>query len=112
MRRGILSLLALALAISLVLIPNLYSQATKDKESGLDRLEGTVLSVSKDKSLILLRQPGKDMTFQLTYDQKTTFTYRNAASTLDEVKEGRRVICLGKADGLKFAATRIDVRDK
>ncbi len=112
MRRGMLGLLALTLAFSLVLIPNLYSQATKDKESGLDRLDATILSIDKDKSLILLRQPGKNMTFQLTYDNKTIFTYRNAASTFEEVKEGRRVICLGKADGLKFVATRIDVRDK
>ena len=113
MKRRLLSMLVMVLAFSLVLVPCLYSQATKDTKSGLDRFDGTVMSISKDTSTITLRQTGKTATWTIVYNKETTFTYRNAPSTIDEVKDGRRIIVLGSFEkgSNKMTASRIDVRE-
>ena len=49
----------------------------------------------------------------MIFSDQTTFTFRNKASTIDELKDGRHVICLGKLnDKGELIATRIDVRDE
>jgi len=49
----------------------------------------------------------------VVFSDATKFTYRNEPSSVELVKDGRRVICLGKFDDSgKFRAARIDVRDK
>ncbi|MGA2260687.1 MAG: hypothetical protein ABSH28_04535 [Acidobacteriota bacterium] len=114
MRRGTFTMIMLALAFSLVLAPCLYAQATKDTKTGSDRFDGTVVNINKDTSTITLRQTGKNATWQITYTKDTKFTYRNADSTLDEVKEGRRLIVLGTFEkgSTKMNASRIDIRTK
>jgi len=114
MRRGISCVLVLGLVCLLVLVPGLYAQATKDAKTGLDRIEGTVTSIDKDKSSLVIRQKsGTNVTWNIVYNADTKFTYRNSPSTMDEVKEGRRLICLGKFDGKStMTAARIDVRTK
>jgi RecG-like helicase len=113
MKRSLLSMIVLALAFSLVLVPCLYSQATKDTKTGQDRFDGTVMSINKDTSTITLRQTGKNPTWTIVYTKDTTYTYRNQPSTVDEVKEGRRVIVLGSfpQGSTKMTASRIDVRE-
>jgi hypothetical protein len=113
MRRSLVSMFVLALAFSLVLVPCLYSQATKDTKSGQDRFDGTVMSINKTTSTITLRQTGKTATWTIVYTKDTTFTYRNGPSTLDEVKDGRRVIILGSFEkgSNKMTASRIDIRE-
>lgn len=114
MRRSISRLLVVGLVCSLVLVAGLYAQATKDAKTGLDRIEGFVVSIDKDKSSISLRQKsGTNVMWTVVYSPDTKFTYRNSPSSVDEVKEGRRVICLGKFDDKStMAAQRIDVRTK
>jgi hypothetical protein len=47
------------------------------------------------------------------FTDKTLFTFRNKAGSLDQVKDGRHVICLGRYDDKnQLLATRIDVRDE
>ena len=112
MRRTVSGMLVMCLVLTLVMVPGLLAQATKDAKTGLDRLEGNVVSVDKDKSTMMIRQRGSNnVVWTITYDAKTTFTYRNQPSAVDEVKDGRRVIVLGKFDeSNKMAATRVDVR--
>jgi hypothetical protein len=52
MRRGIASILAVALVSSLGLAAGVYAQATKDEKTQLDRIDGTVMDANKDKSEI------------------------------------------------------------
>jgi hypothetical protein len=106
------SMLALGLILGLVLIPFLVAQAKKDVQSGQDRLEGTIQAISKDASTITLRQANKNnVLWQIGFNAETKFTFRNKTATVAELKEGRRVICLGKfLEGTKMTAVRIDVR--
>ena len=49
---------------------------------------------------------------QVAYSADTKVTYRNKPGSMDDVKEGRRVIVLGKFnDKTQLVATRIDVRE-
>ena len=112
MRHSKSSMLALALILSLVLIPCLVAQARKDLKSGQDRLEGTIQSINKDTSTITLRQANKNnVIWQIVFDKDTKFTFRNKDASVAELKDGIRVICLGKfLEGTKMTATRIDAR--
>jgi hypothetical protein len=77
-----------------------------------DRLDGTVHMMDKATKTVTVRVRGKTEQRQVVYDDKTAFTYRNKPATLDDVKDGRRVIVLGKTnDKHQLVATRIDVRD-
>ena len=63
--------------------------------------------------MITVRTRGKTEQRQVMYDDKTAFTFRNKPAKVEEVKEGRRVIVLGKVnDKNVLVATRIDVRDE
>lgn len=113
MRRGIAGILAVALVSSLGLAAGLHAQATKDEKSGLDRLEGIVQYINKDKSEITIRQKRTaDLEWTIVYSPETKFTYLNEAATLEKVKDGLRVICLGTfgEEKTKMKAVRIDVR--
>jgi len=114
MKRSISCMLMMGLVCALVLAPGLYAQATKDTKTKLDRIEGTITSMDKAKSTISVRQKsGTNIIWQIAYTAGTKFTYRNAPSSIDELKDGRRVICLGKFDDKsKMTASRIDIRTK
>lgn len=90
-------------------------QAAEEKD--LDRIEGHVQLISWDTSTITVGQhvtsQGTRVPRQVVFSDATKFTYRNEPSSVEMLKDGRRVICLGKFDDSgKFRATRIDVRDK
>jgi hypothetical protein len=111
-KRAIVSVLAVAV-VSLGLAAGLRAQATKDEATKLDRLEGYVVGIDKEKSEIRIRQRGTtSQEWTIAYTPTTAFTYRNEKGTLDNVKENLRVICLGKfgTEKTKMTAERIDVR--
>ncbi len=82
------------------------------KKPKFDRVEGWVEMISTERSKISLRI-SPDIPRFVFYDDKTAFTYRNQPASFDEVKVGRRVICLGKFDEKgRLYAERIDVRVK
>jgi len=111
-KRVIVSVLAVAV-VSLGLAAGLRAQATKDEATKLDRLEGYVVGIDKEKSEIRIRQRGTtSQEWTIAYTPTTAFTYRNEKGTLDNVKENLRVICLGKfgTEKTKMTAERIDVR--
>lgn len=77
-----------------------------------DRVEGTVHMIDKDTKTITVNLRAKTLQRQVVYNEATKFTYRNKSASLDEVKDGRRVICVGQFnDKTQLMATRIDVRD-
>ena len=114
MRRSIAGVLAVALVLSLGLVAGLRAQATKDAKSGLDRLEGIVVSIDKEKSEITIRQKATTSTeWKVAYTPDTKYSFRNEPAKIDAVKEHLRVICLGTfgtENKTKLTAARIDVR--
>jgi cytochrome c-type biogenesis protein CcmE len=110
MKRGI----SIVIVLSLVLGVGLFAQITQDKETKLDRVEGLVQSIDKAKSTFSIQQTDTSkVLWQIAFDQNTKFTYRNSAASIDELKEGQRVVCLGKAGTTgKLTAARVDMRTR
>jgi Cu/Ag efflux protein CusF len=78
-----------------------------------DRIDGSVRMIDKATKVVTVRLRGKPDSREVIYDDKTAFTFRNKPSTLDELKEGRRVIIVGKFnDKVQLVATRVDIREK
>lgn len=78
-----------------------------------DRIDGSVHMIDKATKIVTVRLRGQQVQREVIYDDKTAFTFRNKPSKLEEVKEGRRVIVVGKHnDKNQLIATRIDVRDE
>jgi hypothetical protein len=106
-------LFGLFLALSLSTVTAIQADEKKPKPAASAkqaRLNGTVQSISKDPVGFTLRRDNDER--KVVYDQYTTITYRNRPSTADEIKEGRRLICLGKInDKNELVASRIDIRD-
>jgi len=104
--------LSLGILLSLMLA---FTMVAKDKKPKApsnkeDRLSGRIQMINKDTSTITLEKG--NIKRQVVYSPDTKVTYRNKPSTMDEVKEGRRVIVLGKFnDKAQLVASRIDVRE-
>lgn len=98
----------LAVALSLIFATGVSAQGKKKDDT--TRMSGRVQMISKDSSTITIQKD--TMRMQIKYDANTQFTYRNKPGTIDEVKEGRRVICLvKKGEKGETLATRVDVRE-
>jgi len=113
MRRRLFAAIGFCLAITLTLAS--LPEAAQEKEGTKpDRVEGTVQSIDKATSTVTVALRGTTIkTVPVIYSNETVFTFRNKAGTVDQVKDGRHVICLGKLnDKSQLIATRIDVRDE
>ena len=109
MKRGIPAVMILVLGFTLVLGAGLYAQVKKDEQSGLDRIEGRIQEIDKDKSTLRVRQ-SQTVLFQVAYNEKTAVTRRNEPASMDDLKEGLRVIVLGKYENDTLNASRIEIR--
>ena len=114
MRRSLSMLvgLLLGLALALPLASPVYAKEKKGKSASAkeDRLTGNIHMINKDTKTITLRKGNVQR--QVIWDENTKITYRNKPGSMDDVKEGRRVICLGKYnDKTQLMATRIDIRE-
>jgi len=104
--------LGLGLVVTLV-IPLRAQEKEQDKgKTALERVEGTVQEADKVAKTLTVRLRGKTNTRVVVYNDKTMFTFRNKPSSLEEVKDGRNVICLGRPSGKEWVAARIDIRDE
>jgi hypothetical protein len=111
MKRGIPVVMILVLGLTLVLVAGLYGQVKKDAKTGMDRIEGTIAALDKAKSTLTLKQSGASgAAWQVAYNDKTVITQRNKPAKIENLKEGLRVIALGKYEQNALNATRIDIR--
>jgi hypothetical protein len=111
------SLTAMVLCLGILLAPLVVTTPARQKEgkgsAKPDRVEGTVQMIDKPTKTVTVTLRGKPIQRQVIYSDSTKFTFRNKDGSVDDVKDGRHVICLGKMnDKGQLIAARIDVRDK
>ena len=114
MKRSISWIVVLTVVASLVFAPGLFSQIKQDPASKKDQIEGTVQSIDAKAGTFVIRQKGTgNLDYTIIYNDKTTFTYRNGPAKVADLKDGVRVVAIGKAEGAtKLNAERIDIRQK
>ncbi len=109
MKRTIMIMLTASLLV-LILAAGAIAKEKKPKAASTkeDRLSGTIHMINKDTKTITLRKGNVQR--QVIWDDNTKITYRNKPGSMDDVKEGRRVIVFGKFnDRTQLVATRIDL---
>jgi hypothetical protein len=114
MRRR-LSVVAMVVCVGIWLLPLVATAAQKEgkEKPKEDRVEGNVQQIDTKTKTVTVTLRGKPVQRQVVYSDTTKFTFRNKASSIDELKDGRHVICLGKTnDKNQLIASRIDVRDE
>ena len=104
-------IVAICACAALILVSAAQTLAQENKAAAKPiRYSGTVKVIDKATKTFTIQS--KTAGIQIKYTDKTTFTYRKQPSTIDEVKEGRRVIVLIDAAQPKdMVATRVDVRE-
>lgn len=116
---GVMIALLLAAFLSLSVAGQAFAQdqpaaekEAKKKAAKPDRIHGVVQSVNKETSTITVKQSRTGIIRQIAYSDATKWTKTNKpGGSLDEVKEGTDIICLGKFDPKgKLEASRIDIR--
>ena len=102
---------ALVLGLTLLTAAGVWAQMKKDPKTGLDRIEGTIQSINKEKSTLTVRQSGGgNPVWLVLYNAKTAFSMRNEKAKMEDLKDGLRVIVLGKFADDTLTAARIDIR--
>ncbi len=112
MKRSVSLVVVLMLISSLVLAPGLFSQIKTDPKTKIDSVEGWVQSIDKAKMTLVIREKGtSNLDYTIIYNEKTAYTFRNGPAKAEDVKDGVRIVALGKAEGTnKLVAARIDIR--
>ena len=107
---SILIRFSLGVLLALALVSQGVAQEKKKAaQPKLDRVSGTIQIMNKDTSTLTVRSGNIQRT--VIYNADTKFTKVNKPGSIDEVKEGVRIICVGKFDEkARLVATRIDVR--
>ena len=98
------------IGIALALLATATSPlSAADKKPHELRVSGVVERINKDKSEMSVSHAGSPRT--VVYSGDTKWTKRNKPGSMDDIKEGARVICVGMANDKKqFLATRCDAR--
>lgn len=112
MKRSIVWVLVVGLVVAAGFVRSARAQS-KDPATKLDRIEGTITDMNKDKSEFMVRQSKTmNVVWTVAYSADTKFTYRNADAKLEDVQTGRRVVCLGTfgTEKTRMTAQRVDVR--
>jgi hypothetical protein len=83
-----------------------------DPKAKPDRIQGVVQSVNKETSTINVKDSKTGLVRAVVFSDATKYTKVNQpGSSLDDLKMGTRVICLGKFDDkARLVAARIDIR--
>lgn len=117
MRRVAVALLAVFAVVGLALSAAAQDQMKSEmkKATKQARWEGTITRSDKDASTLTVRKSGGNIEKVVHYDASTKWTHQEKGKVepleMAEVKDGDRVICLGKYDEKgEFHADRIDKR--
>src|SRR5262245_22986599 len=111
MKRVTTSTLILTLCFTLALTAGIFAQVKKDTKTGLDRIRGTIKNINKDKTLTVTQTGNVKGTWKVSYSDSTKITERNADAKASSLKDGQRVIVLGKYEKDVLVASRIDIRN-
>jgi hypothetical protein len=85
------------------------AQDQKKTSAKEDRLSGTVHTIDKDTSSIIIRKGA----IQRSYTAETKFTIQNKPGSIDDVIVGRQVNCLVSFnDKSQLLATRVEIRSR
>jgi hypothetical protein len=106
-------LIAWFIGVFLFLILAVIASAQDQKKTSTkeDRLSGTVHTIDKDASAIIIRQSA--IRRRVIYNAETKFTIQNKPGSIDDVIVGRKVNCLGSFnDKSQLLATRVEVRSR
>ena len=95
----------------LVLAVVANAQDQKKHSAKEDRLSGTVHTIDKDTSSIIIRKGAIQR--RIVYNAETKFTIQNKPGSIDDVIVGRQVNCLGSFnDKSHLLATRVQIRSR
>jgi len=87
------------------------AQDQKKTSAKEDRLSGTVHTIDKDTSSIIIRKGAVQR--RVVYNPETKFSIQNKPGSIDDVIVGRQVNCLGSFnDKSQLMATHVDVRSR
>lgn len=113
--RKVLVLLLIAVFVGIGLATAQAKAAGQETEKKVSaakaaRWSGSILRMDKDGMTLTVRKKG-GMEKIIHYDTSTAWT-KKAGGTVDAgtLKEGDRVVCVGKTEGDKFVATEIIVQ--
>jgi hypothetical protein len=115
MRRRLFIAMGLSVGglLTLLVVAPVVAQQKDEKSASEVRVEGNVHMIDIKTKTVTVRLTGKPDRREVVYSDTTAFTFRNKPSKLEEVKEGRRVICVGKLnDKNQLVAKQIEVRDE
>jgi hypothetical protein len=103
-------LLSLCLALTLSVLASAQEKGAA-KKSDEDRVSGTIQNVSKDTSTLSVRTR-QGIIRPVVWNADTKITKDKEAGKLEELKEGVRIIALGKFNEKnQLVATQIDIRE-
>jgi len=102
---------SITLFAGLLLLLSLIAARAADKNTSAreDQLSGTVHSIDRDASSIIVRK-GADQS-RVVYSAETRFTIQHKPGSIGDVIVGRQVTCYGRLnDKAQLIATRVDIR--
>lgn len=104
MKKALVFALALAIALSLSLVA---------QEAKPDRVSGTIRSVdAKAMSIEVNPSQTPSAVRVVLWDDKTKVLLGDKPGTAADIKEGMRIVAIGKFEGVKLRATDIRVRPR
>jgi len=87
------------------------AQDQKKTSTKEDRLSGTVHTIDKDTSSIIIRKGAVQR--RVVYNAETKFTIQNKPGSIDDAIVGRQVNCLGSFNEKShLLATRVEIRSR
>ena len=104
----LLALLVGVFAAAQAAVPQETKEKTAASAKGA-RWSGTVVRVDKENGFLDVHKKGT-VEKRIHFNDATKWTKGKEAIQLGDVKEQDKVVCLGKYEGDKFIATRINLR--
>ena len=105
----LLALLVGMCAAAQAAVPQETKEKTAVSAKGA-RWSGTVVRVDKENGFLDVRKTGGTVEKRIYFNDATKWTKGKEAIQLSDVKESDKVVCLGKYEGEKFTAERINLR--
>ena len=96
-----------------ITIPVALAGVALAKEPKPDRLSGYVKTIEKkDMTINMHTKSNPSVERKIMYDDKTRFTVLGKPGSIDDVKDGMRIVGVGKFDGVNLKATDVSLTAK